>query len=485
MAACGSDGGGTVGNATGGVGATDGGGGASATGGTGGSIEIKCTAGAVQCSGDIPQSCQINGQWVSSAPCPFTCVNGECAGSCKPGTTQCKYNKVQTCGTSGEWEGLSDCEFGCNAGACKTSCVAGEFNCYGNEIRQCDPGPPSKWVPKSPATVCAATSGQKCDQATGTCKTVPVVGTSTPTGKYYQFATFKQVAAGTPGFLGGYDVTSWGEYVYVNRSAQYLDVYKITLLDSDGDGELEPNQHPDNPDATGPIEERTIELVKTYAKAADFAPLGSASQSSLHAQSNDKIFSLGPTHNGAISEYVFATGAVAVAVQPVAATGMSFLGWGFADSTWYAGNEGARRVYSYHVPTKSWVVEFGYPDMAGSHMDGLEVVVSPKTKEQYVYVSDMTSDFIGQYRRDDNGGWVQEKLYEYNDATKSMIEGFGFGTLNHFWGTGGAYLYELGGGDIQKDLDPCPNGKQACGAGLPQCSAGNYCKAGCCAKGVR
>ena len=141
-------------------------------------------------------------------------------------------------------------------------------------------------MPKSPATVCAATSGQKCDQATGTCKTVPVVGTSTPTGKYYQFATFKQVSLGTPGFQGGYDVTSWGEYVYVNRSAQYLDVYKITLLDSDGDGELEPNQHPDNPDATGPIEERTIELVKTYAKAADFAPLGSASQSSLHAQSN-------------------------------------------------------------------------------------------------------------------------------------------------------------------------------------------------------
>ena len=123
--------------------------------------------------------------------------------------------------------------------------------------------------------------------------------------------------------------------------------------------------------------------------------------------------------------------------------------------------------------------------MAGSHMDGMEVVVSPKTKEQYVYVSDMTSDFIGQYKRGDNGGWVQEKLYEYNDSTKSMVEGFGFGTLSHFWATGGTYLYELGGGDIQKDLDPCPSGKQACGPNYPECPTGQYCKTGCCAKGVR
>ncbi|MBK8997866.1 MAG: hypothetical protein IPM35_19250 [Myxococcales bacterium] len=483
MAACGSDTGGTVGNNPGtGGGAGDAAVGGMGGGGTGGTT-LTCIIGSGQCSGLIPQTCQIGGIWSNGPECPYACSSGACFGSCKPGTTQCKYGKAQTCGTNAEWDPATPCEFGCENGACRTGCLAGEFNCYGNEIQQCDPGPPSKWVPKPGATACAAASGMKCDKATGTCIAVPTVGTTTPTGKYYQFATFK---TGETAFLGGYDVTSHGDYVYVNRTSQNLDVYKITLLDSDGDGELEANQHPDNPDNPGPVEQRTIELVKTYTKAADQVPLGPASQASLYAMDNDKIYMLGPTHNGIISEYVFASKGVTVPVQPAATTPyMSFLGYGKAEALWYSGNEGARRVYSYHEPTKSWVAEFGYPNLAGSHMDGLDAVVSPKTGEQYVYVSDMTSDFIGQYRRDDVQGWVQEHLFEYNDATSSAIEGFGFGTLNHFWGTGGQYLYELGGGDIQKDLEPCANGKPTCGPNLPECPAGQYCKSGCCAKGVR
>ncbi len=164
---------------------------------------------------------------------------------------------------------------------------------------------------------------------------------------------------------------------------------------------------------------------------------------------------------------------------------MSHLGYGYADLKWYASNEGNRRVYSWHDATKSWVAEFAYPNLAGSHMDGMDVVVSPKSGEQYVYVTDMTSDFIGQYRLDETQGWVQEALFEYNDATSSAIEGFGFGALNHFWAANGSYLYELGGGDIQEDLEPCPDSGQACGTGLPECATGYYCTEGCCVKGVR
>jgi hypothetical protein len=288
-------------------------------------------------------------------------------------------------------------------------------------------------------------------------------------------------------YKGGYDVTSHGDYLYVNRTAQYLEVYKVTLLDSDGDGDLEPNQHPDNVDHPGPVEERKLELVATYTKASDLAPLGPASQSSLYAMSNDEVYALGPSHNGVVSKYVFASKQATVHVQPAATTPyMSFLGYGKGENIWYAGNESGRRVFSYHEPTKAWVLEFGYPNLAGSHMDGLDAVVSPKTGDQYVYVTDMTSDFIGQYRRDDTGtGWVQEHLFEYNDATSSAVEGFGFGTLNHFWATSGTYMYELGGGDIQKDLEPCPNGKAACGPNLPACPSGQICQAGCCGKGVR
>ncbi len=480
--ACGADGSGVSDNgfATGGTSATDSGS-DSSTSGTGGGIVIDCTPGAKQCVGAIPQTCGATG-WQSGTECPFICEQGACVGSCKPGTTKCSLDLLETCDNAGAWQPPTPCEFGCDPnGACKTGCVAGEFNCYGNEIRQCNPGPPSSWVPKSPATVCSPTSGQTCDAKTGTCVSVTPTGSTAPTGTYYQYAIFK--VGGGSAFLGGHDVTSYGEYVYVNRQGKYLDVYKIGILDSDNNGTIQPNQHPLNPKATGPMEQRTIELVKTYDKTADNAPVGQASVSSLYAWSNDTVLSLGPVRNGTITEYTFLGQTNAPVIQPTATTAMSFFGYGHWEKRWYAANESKRQVYSYHEPTKSWVVEFAYPDMAGSHMDGMEVVVSPKTGEQFVYVSDMTSDFIGQYiKRAD--GWHQEALFEYDDTTSTAVEGFGFGALNHFWATSGSVLFELGGGDLQDDVGNCPDGVQACGPGLPACGGAQYCKEGCCEDNV-
>jgi len=479
LAGCSSSGGGIAGG-----GATGGGGGASGSGGNGtggtsasGGGSPMCNFGDTQCSGTSVQNCDLNGQWGPPTACQFVCTSGACGGTCKPGDTKCKYPGTVTCGADGEWGATATaCEFGCANGTCKTGCNAGEFHCAGNTVQQCNPGPPSSWT--STSTVCNAASGQKCDATTGTCVALTPIGSTTPTGEYYQYAVFKTTDSA---FLGGYDVTSSGDYLYVNRGSQNLDVYKVTLTDSDGDGKLEPNQHPNNPDETGPVETRTIELVKTYTKGSDGVPLGPASTSSLYAKSNNEIFMLGPSHNGMISQFVFGSGSSSTAEQPAATTPpMSHLGFGYGENTWFGSNEGARRVYSYDAASKAWVAEFAYPDLAGTHMDGIDAVVSPKTGEQFVYVTDMTSDFIGQYKRDDSGGWVQANLFKYSDATSSAIEGFGFGTLNHFWAASGTFLYELGGGDIQEDLQPCADGKQACGAGLPACANGGFCKAGCC-----
>ncbi len=485
VVACGSSGGGTAGVGGGNTGGTGG----TLTGGTGGlnldgSIpndgaagSTLCTPGTLTCSGLTPQFCEANGTWSSDVPCPYACTAGKCTGSCVPGTDQCKFGRTQACGTDAEWGPKVECEFGCDTnGKCRTGCNPGEFNCFGNQVQQCQPGPPPQWVPT--ATTCNANSGQVCDKATGTCQPVQTTGGTTPTAEYYQYAIFQTNGSA---FLGGYDVTSWGDRLYVNRGGQNLDVYKVTLLDSDGDGKLEPNQHPNNPNETGPIEQRVLELVTTYTKTGNGAPMGPASTSSLHAQSNNDIYSLGPTRNGSITLWDFQTQASSVVVQPATTQPvLSFIGYGFDEARWYGGNESYRRIYSFHEPTKSWVLEFQYPNLAGSHMDGMEVVVSPKTGEQFVYVTDMTSDFIGQYRRDDALGWVQEELFEYDDATSSAIEGFGFGTLNHFWAAAGTYLYELGGGDIQEDLEPCPLGKQACGGNNPSCPSGELCLGGCC-----
>ena len=450
-----------------------------ATGGTGGGTQ-DCVMGTKACSGNIPQICGPGNKWISNPACPFVCAAGNCVGKCAPGTNQCKLGKTQTCDNTGQWGPKTDCEFGCDpTGVCKAACTAGSFKCNGNEVLQCNPGPPAKWVPKSPATICNASSGQICSAATGTCTAATTIGGTTPTSKYYQYAIFQ---SGSSAFLGGGDVTSWGDYVYATRSSQYIDVYKITLLDSDGDGKLEPNQHPDNPKHTGPIEQRTIQFVKTYAKSGEGAPVYSTTVSGLLSTSNNDIYSVGPSHNGSITLYDFASKTSTVPFMPTSTTlAMSFLGYAHDEKLFYGGNESYRRVYSFHVPTKAWVLEFQYPNLAGSHMDGIEAVVSPKTGQQFVYVSDMTTDFIGQYRRDDAQGWVQEALFEYNDATKSMLEGFGFGTLNHFWATSGSgHLYELGGGDIQEDLEPCPDNKAACGGTQPACQGTDVCLDGCC-----
>ncbi|MBK7580693.1 MAG: hypothetical protein IPI67_10855 [Myxococcales bacterium] len=500
-AACGSGsgGGGTAGSGTGavsGTGATSGsgGGGTSATGGTsgaggasgaGGTSTGPCTEGAAQCVGNTPQTCE-SGAWKSGSPCPFACLAGTCSGSCAPGATQCsgftpqtcdasgnwidgtacqfacaagactgvctpgetkcKLTTPQTCDANGAWQNGTACPYGCDKGVCKDACVAGEFNCNGNEVQQCDVGPPAKWVPKSPALNCSPTANTACDKATGTCKAVPTVGTATSTGTYYQYATFNTAA----GFLGGYDVDSYEDKIYVNRSS-YLDVYQVTLLDTDGDGKLEPDQHPSNPLATGPKEQRTLKLLKSYLKTTDNVPLGGGSVAELFALS-DRIYSLGPTHNGEISEYILGTKATKQVVAPTTGLYFSQLGFGDADGLWYASNEGNRRVYSYHAATKQWVAEFNYPNLVGGHMDGLEVIVSPKTGEQYVFVSDMTSDFLGQYRKDPTG-WTQVNLFVYTDTTSQVLEGMGFGALNHFWATGGSILYEIGGGDLAQYLE--------------------------------
>ncbi len=408
----------------------------------------SCTPGAGQCKGLTPQTCDASGKWVDGTDCQFSCTNGACSGSCAPGDKKCKLDFPQTCGSDGVWQSGAKCEYGCVAGDCKEACKAGEFHCEGNEIQVCDVGPPPHWVSQSPQTKCSAASGQKCDEATGSCVTLTPIGTTTANGKYYQYATFSSA----DGFQTAYDVDSYENKIYVNRSGSNMDVYEVTLLDTDGDGKLEPDQHPNNPLATGPIEQRTLKLLKTYTKTGDGVPLGGGSVAELYALS-DRVYSLGPSHNGGITEFMLNTGVnTPVAIPADTSVYCSQMGFGDLDGKWYCSNEGARRVYSWHAPSNSWVAEFAYPDLAGSHMDGMEVIVSPKTGEQYVFVSDMTSDFIGQYRKDPTG-WVQVNLFEYADSTSSYVEGFGFGALNHFWATSGTYLYELGGGDLAQYLE--------------------------------
>lgn len=278
-----------------------------------------------------------------------------------------------------------------------------------------------------------------------TSATADFIDTTGPTGEYYQYASFT-VGDGS-GYLGGGDVDAYGNTIYVNRDGSNLDVYTVTLHDTDGDGTLEPDQHPDNPDATGPMETRTLTHVTSYSIPA----LDTSTVGEIYAAS-DRVYFLGESE-GDIYQYVFATGVTSTVVDS-SSFNLSHLGYDEVNNTWYASSEGSRTVYSWNGST--WQTEFSFSGLSGNHMDGLEVVIDPDTGVPYVYVSDMTSDYLGQWYYD-GSSWVEQNLFEYVGSAGD-VEGLGFGALGHFWATTGftnsGTLYEIGGGDLGGYIPP-------------------------------
>ncbi len=368
-----------------------------------------------------------------------------------PGELICHENGALTCDGAGEVSAQSNCgDEVCVPGAGCVLCIEGQFSCYGNQVRSCNTTTnPIQW---DVIDSCDATQGIGCNPKLGQCEALQPIGNGpeAPTGTYYQYARFVK---GASVFKGGCDMDSYGDYIYVNHGEWYedgsiLDVYKVELQDTDADGILEPNQHPDNPDEPGIIEERVLTFVGDYSVPS----LGKVHHSEIFAQDDRIYFLNAPADPGTIYQFVFGNQQTTAVVQ---APGIEFAQLGFDDTTdtWYGSHEGARMVWSFHKPTGEWVAEFAYPNLAGSHMDGMEVVTDPNTDTSYVYVSDMTSDYLGQYRRERGGTWKQENLFEYL-GDGDHVEGMGFGALNHFWITSGNELYEVGGGELQNYVVP-------------------------------
>jgi hypothetical protein len=357
----------------------------------------------------------------------------------------CVEGAAITCDANGEEANAQDCgDEICVPGTGCILCIAGQFSCEGNSVLSCNPGPPPQW---DTIATCDPMSYQKCNAVQGACLPLTIIGGNTPTGTYYQYARF---LTGDTEYLGGYDVDSLGDYLYINRGGSQLDIYKVELLDSDGDGEFEPNQHPDNPDAIGPVEDRVITHIQTYD-----THLGQQSVGELYAVPEGVFFidSHATATYGDFFKFTYNGQTTAKVVDSPTPLILSHLGYDAVNGTWYGANEQGRRVFSFHAASNEWVAEFAYPDLAGSHMDGIEVVTDPNDGTPYVYVSDMTSDFLGQYLRDRGDTWVQVNLFEYA-GTGDLVEGMGFGALNHFWCASGNSVYEIGGGDLAKFTEP-------------------------------
>ncbi len=399
-------------------------------------------------------------------------VGGIGDGTCKsaPAGITCHENTAIECDGNGAIVSEASCLPDiCVAGKGCVECLAGQFHCSGPRVMTCDTSvDPPHWVELE---VCDPTAGEGCNQELGTCEVLMPLGTSEPTGTYYMYANFPILT--TEGTIVG-NVGSHGDLVYATaHNTSDVLVYKITLLDSDNDGELEPNQHPDNPDAPGPIEERTIARIevipniKNFDVAYDFGLVASEIY-----PAEDRIFVGGAE----LTEYAFGGGGGTVITTAPTWTWneasdvlgpnekslgiFSHIGYDDIGGVWYASSEGDRRVLQYDAETDSWGIAFRYPALtdAGWHMDGMEVVTDPNTGTSYVYVSDMGSDFIAQYRLDDELGWVQQNVFAYNDGQGEFVEGMGFGALNHFWFASNSNIYEIGGGDLVNYTEPKPEG---------------------------
>jgi len=435
---------------------------------------VACQAGEYRCKDNNVEKCKANPSgelaWMQetacvagSQTCQLSGVSASCVdtATCTDGLKNQDESDIDCgggfCGPCGQGKACTsdaDCTSNACVGKVCKVCRAGVARCHGNFMQVCKPDNSGY----NNLATCDPVQGEVCNAATKTCDPPQPVGQPQPTGKYYLFANFKQ---GSSEFKGGYDVDSYVDvvgdnevnYIYVNNGTK-LDVYKVDLLDTDKDGKLEPHQHPQNPKATGPMEQRKLTFVKTYSNVT----LGQPSVGEIYALKDKIYFFKRDTASNAygIYEFIFNTGVTKLIQAGNPKLPLCVLGYDSHEKRWYAGyNSSTRRVWGFYADGGGWATEFDYPNLAGSHMDGLEVVMDPKQKISYVYVSDMTSDFLAQYYRDPKTKkWVQKNVFEYDENENQYVEGMGFGAFQHFWATSGKALYEVGGGDLQKYVGP-------------------------------
>ncbi len=262
-------------------------------------------------------------------------------------------------------------------------------------------------------------------------------------GEFYMYSRFPQ---GSSQFKGGGDVDTYGNLIYVNRYDGNLDVYEVSIPDGTNE-----NQHPDNPDAPGPVAPRTLKFIKTYK----IPQLALPTNGELYATEKGVYFLKRDDTPKTIFYYEFATGNITTICDGTNWVKLHVLGYDDINDVWYGGSAYdftvKRTVYSFSPTAKSWIKEFSYEDLSGGHFDGMEVIATKEGTK--IYLSDMTSDYIGIVTRE-NDSWKTVTLNKYKDSNAEDVEGMGYGAFNHFWATSHEVLYEIGGGGLAVVVPP-------------------------------
>ncbi len=250
-------------------------------------------------------------------------------------------------------------------------------------------------------------------------------------------------------------IDGYGDYLVV-EDGSYFYFKKVQVLDSDNDGVADPHQHPDNPDDTGPIETRVFTDAGSYYYENDIGFwLGGSSGGAV--MTADKVYLGGNGQLYAWDWNIDQNGNIVLSnfttILSNSSTLYSFEDIAYDESTgiFYA-ITWDRDIYSYKPNDgnwSDWKFEFNYGSYGGWHGDGIAVA------NGHLYISDMTSDLIGQWDYI-NGQWQETNTYSYSNPND--VEGMGFGPNDHLWITGwSGTFYEIGGGKLQQSIEnPVP-----------------------------
>ena len=294
---------------------------------------------------------------------------------------------------------------------------------------------------------------------------------------YYEFSSFHW---SDTDFRGGSDCGSYGNQIFVHNDPRVIDVYTVSIGDTSKNDKTPYLVGPDGLYGTGDdvanpdYQTRSLTYDKTITLGGS-EPIGAVESAEIFVDNRGIFIGGGDSGGYAYNDVLHFDVDGNYIGKAVTATGVAdrpaFLGYDSNSGKWFGADESGRDVYS--STGGAWTYEFTWPDMSGGHGDGLEVVISPDGTT-FVYVSDMTSNFIGQWAEGDNPdsadvetGWNEWNRFDYAElmgGSAKYVEGMGFGALGHFWvtsafwagGSGEAYLYELGGGDIGGYLPPVP-----------------------------
>ena len=321
-------------------------------------------------------------------------------------------------------------------------------------------------------------------------------GKTKPDDDYYLYSRFYPEAenlAGVGGWVEDYgDPNIWGDEIQYLYCLGDMTGYKIrvwlTDYEDDHPGEdtlspgwIEPHQHPNNPDATGPIEPRHFEIVShVYLSydGIDYSTGAGLHSDEFHVDARGiflgawpyGIFRWDHDWNDPDGDGEMNYPPEQIAYPPEIPEDPNMgrtetLAYNPDDNIWYAGARcygwEYRNIYQL-VDTnqdgsfldEEWSIAFEYPSLnplnPSEHHDGLEYAAG------CLWISDMVSDRIAQWECVD-GVWIERNILEYTVA--AYVEGMGFGPNDHLWASSLRYtfgqephLYEFGGGVLQEEL---------------------------------